>query len=166
MCLTSDILKYPLHTAGMLVSVLLLAIQGLGGIQSSSGDLSATARAGVAAMAAAAAAAAGGRERRPPAGTCLRPVCLHDFLLWFKDRVIPAPRLSGRRGRRACDSPEARILMLDVLHLYPLAGVERAGRLVSASLALWSDSRCTHGSVSVLTKRKTSGKITDNLPKK
>lgn len=100
--------------------VLLLGIHSRGRVQSSSGDVGAAAPAGVAAQAAAA-AAAGGRGHRPPPGTRWRPVGFHDLVLGLEPRVIPTPRLSGRRGRGAYDSPETQVLVLDVLHLYPFA---------------------------------------------
>lgn len=114
---TSDFLEYLLQTAGVPMPVLLL--QSRGWIESSSGDVGAAAPTVVATQTAAAAAAAGGRGRRPSPGTRLRPVCFHDLVLWFKTRVIPAPRLSRRWGRGAYDSTETQVLMLDVLHLYP-----------------------------------------------
>lgn len=124
--LTSDFLEYLLHTAEVLVPVLLLGVRAR--VQPSSGDLIAV----EAASQAAAAAAPGGR---PPHGTRRGPVRFHDFLLGFKARVIPAPRLPGRRGRGAYPS-EARVLMLDALHLYPLT---RVG-FVRRTLRLRSDS--------------------------
>lgn len=125
--LTSDFLQYLLQTVGVIMSVLLLRIHSRSRVESSSGDLGAASPAGVAAQAAAAAAARG-RGNRPPPWTGWRPVGLHDLVLGLKTRVIPTPRLSGRRGRSPDDSSETQVLMLDVLHLYPLAGVQSVRR--------------------------------------
>lgn len=113
--------------------VLLLAINSRGRVKSSPGDVSAAAAAGEAAQAAAA-AAAGGRGHRPPPGTRRRPVRFHNLILGLKARVIATPGLSRRRGRGAYYTPETQVLMLDVLHLYPFAGVESVRQ--PASLAL------------------------------
>lgn len=115
--------------------LLLLAIHSRGRVQSSSGDVGAAAPAVVAAQAAAAAAAARGRGHRPPPRTRWRPVGFHNLILGLETRVVSTPRLSGRRGRGAYDSSEAQVLMLDVLHLDPLAGVESVRRQ-PASLTL------------------------------
>lgn len=127
----------------------MLAIHGRGRVQSSAGNARAAApasEAAEAAAAAAAAAAAGGRGHRPPPGTRWRPVGLHDLILWLEARVVPAPGLSGRRGRGADDTPQTQVLMLDVLHLDALGrvcSVRRPAGLVL--LLLWSDSGGTHG---------------------
>lgn len=121
------------------MSVLLPGVYGWGRgrVESSSGDL------GAAAPAVVAAAAAGGRGHRPSPGTRLRPVRLHDLFLRLEHRVVAAPRLPGRWRRGAYHPSETQVLVLDVLHLYPLAGVRSLGR--PAGLALGSDSRRTHG---------------------
>lgn len=144
--LTSDLLEDLLHAAAPLVPVLLLGIRRRARVQSSPGDVAAAARASEAAQAAAA-AAAGGRGHRPPPGTRRRPVGFHDLILGLETRVIPAPRLSRRRGRGARDSPEAQVSMLDVLHLYALARVQCVGRPVSLAVRglLRSDAGWTHG---------------------
>lgn len=132
-------MQYLLHAAGSLVSVLMLAIHGRGRVQSSAGDARAAAAASEATQATAAAAAAGRRGHRPPPGTRWRPVGLHDLILWLKARVVPAPGLSGWRRRGADDSPQAQVLMLDVLHLDALGrvrSVRRPGRLVLRRLLL------------------------------
>lgn len=105
------------------MSVLLLGIHSRGRVESSSGDVGAAASAGVAAQTAAAAAARG-RGNWPSPRTRWRPVHFHNLILGLKTRVIPTPRLSGRRRRSAHDTSETQVLMLDVLHLYPLAGVQ------------------------------------------
>lgn len=105
------------------MGVQLLGVSRGARVQPSSGELAAAAPAGEAAQAAAA-AAAGGRGRGPPPGARRRPVGFHDPVLGLEPGIVPAPRLSGRRGRRADRSPETRVLVLDVLHLDALAGVE------------------------------------------
>lgn len=137
--LTSELLQYVLHTAGVLPPVLLLAIRGRGRVQCRPGEVRAAAPAGVAAQAAAA-AAAGGRGRRPPAGARRRPVGLHDLIPGLEPRVVPAPRLPRRGGRGARGPSETQVPVLDVLHLDPVAG--RALRRL-----LGPDSRGAHGPV-------------------
>lgn len=105
----------------------MLGIHGRGRVQSSPGDVGAASPAGEAPQAAAA-AAAGGRGHRSPPGTRRRPVGLHDLILGLKARVIPTPGLSRRRGRGAYDSPQAQVLMLDVLHLDSLGRVRSVRR--------------------------------------
>lgn len=124
-CLTSDLLEDLLHAAASLVAVLLLGVHRRGRVQSSSGKLGAAAAAREAPQAAAAAAARG-RGSGPPAGTSRRPVGIHDPILGLKPGIISAPRLSGWRGRGANDTAETQVLVLDVFHLYALAGVEPA----------------------------------------
>lgn len=145
--LTSNLLEYLLHTAAVVMPVLLLSIHSRGRVQSSSGDVGAAAPAGVAAQAAAA-AAAGGRGDWSPPGTRWRPVSFHNLILGFKTRVIPTPRLPGRWGRSAYDSSETQVLMLDVLHLYPFARVQSVGQPARLALRqlLRSDSGWTHSS--------------------
>lgn len=121
--LTSDLLEDLLHAAASLVTLLPLGVHSRGRVQSSPGDVGAAAAAGEASQAAAAAAARG-RGSGPPPGTSRRPVCFHDPILGLKPGVISAPRLSGWRGRSANHSPETQVLVPDVFHLYPLAGLE------------------------------------------
>lgn len=146
--LTSDLLEDLLHAATSLMTVLLLGINSRGRIQPSTGDVGAAAAAGEASQAAAA-AAAGGRGHRSPPGTCRRPVGFHNLILGLKPRVISTPRLPRRRWRGANYSTDAKVLMLDVLHLYPLAWVEsvrQPGRLTLRE-RLRSDPGWAHGPV-------------------
>lgn len=111
-----------LHAAAPLMTFLLLGVHIR--VQSSSGNVGAAAAAASEASQAAAAAAARGRGSGPPPGTSRRPVGFHNPVLGLKPGVISAPRFSGWRGRSANHSPETQVLVPDVFHLYPLAGLE------------------------------------------
>lgn len=127
------------------MSILLLGIHSRGRVQSSSGDVGAASPARVATQAAAAAAARGRGNWSP--GTRWRPVHFHNLILGLKPRVIPTPRLSGRRRRSARAAFETQVLMLDVLHLYPLVSVQSVRQPTALALGrlLRSDSGRTHG---------------------
>lgn len=122
--LTPDLLEDLLHAAAPLVTLQLLGVHRRGRVQSSSGSLAAAAAAAGEAAQAAAAAAARGRGSGPPPGTSRRPVCFHDPVLGLKPGVVSAPRLSGWRRRSADHSPETQVLVPDVFHLDPLAGLQ------------------------------------------
>lgn len=143
--LTSDLLEDLLHAAASLVTLRLLGIHCRGRQQSSSGKVGAAASASEAPQAAAAAAARG-RGSGPPPGTSRRPVGFHDRILGLKPGIISAPRLSWWWGRGANHSPETQVLVLDVFHLYPLAGVDPV-RQPGRRALLRSDSGWTHGPV-------------------
>lgn len=142
---TSDLLEDLLHAAAPLVALLLLGIHCGAGDQPSPGKLGAAAHASEASQAAAAAAARG-RGRGPPPGTRRGPVGLQDRILGLEPGVVSAPRLSGWWGRGADRSPEPQVLVLDGLHLYPLAGVDPV-RPPGRRALLRSDSGRTHGPV-------------------